>query len=919
MKQLLLFLSILFSFISYAQSNSINYKALIKDDLGNIVANDLIQVQFTILQGVGQTNVYTEIHTPTTDANGLVVLNIGEGTLISGDYTTIDWSADDSFLNVQVNIGSGLVDLGTTAFKSIPYALQAQKAILAQTAENVSGLEKLDEGNGIGYRLIDKDSAQYGNIGLHAIDLSYSSLSNSQIYGATGNYATAIGSSVEASGDYSTVFGRGSEASAENAIAAGFNARATGDSSIAMGTLTHAPGDSSVAIGGGSRAFGDNAVAMGSASASGDYAFSAIKGQADGEYAVAMGNDAEANGNNAIALGDRAIADEDDAVAIGSQAQATRSDAVAIGFLAQATGFYAVAIGDSVDATGSNSVAIGETSTASGRNAISIGFSTEAESYASVAIGANNVGGGNPTNWLGADPLFEIGNSASNTNSSNALTVLKNGTITAPSFSTTEIITAGDKALITKEYADSNYDNSSGLEAIDEGNGIGWRLKGIDPLNYGNVGSGSIDLSYSGSNSTNHGATGTISFASGASTTASGGNSTAMGTITLASGSSSTALGNNTEASGVGSIAMGGSTKASGSFTSSLGLQTKAEAYGSTAIGRYNIGGGNAFSWVETDPLFEIGNGNTDTNRDNAITVLKNGKVGIGEHQPDAFLEIKANNNSTEPTVKLVHEGTSGARINFTNTGVTNGNRWTLYGDPDDVDANSIFTIAHANIGTVFRLQGNGRVGIGSTTPSYRLDVRGEEAGNYAAQVYNTSTDANADGLKIRLGRTSAPISSNSFVAFFDGNNTSRGRIQGNGTGVTYATTSDRRLKTNITDIKDAMALIGKIQPRLYEYKTNRGVNEYGFIAQELQPLYAQAVTGSPNSNAEKDPMMVDYGRLTPLLTAGIKELAEKIESLETENSLLKQKLNKLEKLEARLSALETSSNSSELILIDKK
>ena len=78
MKKLVSFLTFLIAFASTAQQG-INYKALIKDDLGNVLANQSITVQFSILQGVAENNVYTEIHTPTTDANGLVTLTIGEG------------------------------------------------------------------------------------------------------------------------------------------------------------------------------------------------------------------------------------------------------------------------------------------------------------------------------------------------------------------------------------------------------------------------------------------------------------------------------------------------------------------------------------------------------------------------------------------------------------------------------------------------------------------------------------------------------------------------------------------------------------------------------------------------------------------------------------------------------------------------
>lgn len=112
----------LFSISLFAQQG-INYKAIIKDGSGVIISNQLIQVQFIILDGA--VPVYRESHGPTTDANGMVILNIGEGTPIAGVYSTIDWSSNDHFLNVKISTGSGLQDMGTTAFKTVPYALHA--------------------------------------------------------------------------------------------------------------------------------------------------------------------------------------------------------------------------------------------------------------------------------------------------------------------------------------------------------------------------------------------------------------------------------------------------------------------------------------------------------------------------------------------------------------------------------------------------------------------------------------------------------------------------------------------------------------------------------------------------------------------------------------------------------------------------
>ncbi|MDN3493457.1 tail fiber domain-containing protein [Winogradskyella bathintestinalis] len=125
MKTKITLLALFLTFLGFTQ-NGINYKAVIKDEGGNIVANELIQVQFSVLENA--TTVYTESHVPTTDENGIVIVNIGEGTPIMGTFDTIDWAADDHLLNVQVNIGGGLTDLGTTPFNAVPYSISAEKA-----------------------------------------------------------------------------------------------------------------------------------------------------------------------------------------------------------------------------------------------------------------------------------------------------------------------------------------------------------------------------------------------------------------------------------------------------------------------------------------------------------------------------------------------------------------------------------------------------------------------------------------------------------------------------------------------------------------------------------------------------------------------------------------------------------------------
>ena len=110
--------------------NGFNYKAAIKDASGNVVANQSIEMQLTIISGSPSgTTEYTETHQPTTDDNGIVTVCIGEGTPENNNFFgNINWKTDDHFLNVKIDIGNGFTDMGTTQFKYVPYAASADNA-----------------------------------------------------------------------------------------------------------------------------------------------------------------------------------------------------------------------------------------------------------------------------------------------------------------------------------------------------------------------------------------------------------------------------------------------------------------------------------------------------------------------------------------------------------------------------------------------------------------------------------------------------------------------------------------------------------------------------------------------------------------------------------------------------------------------
>ena len=107
------------------------YQAVIRDGSGVIIADQQVGLQISILQSsIDGTAVYVETFAPNTNKFGLINLNIGEGTVVSGGFTTIDWSSDTYFVKMEMDIagGTSYEEYGTSQLLSVPYALHALTA-----------------------------------------------------------------------------------------------------------------------------------------------------------------------------------------------------------------------------------------------------------------------------------------------------------------------------------------------------------------------------------------------------------------------------------------------------------------------------------------------------------------------------------------------------------------------------------------------------------------------------------------------------------------------------------------------------------------------------------------------------------------------------------------------------------------------
>src|SRR5690554_3715665 len=121
----------------FAQApEKMSYQAVVRDGSNALVSSTAVGMQISILQGSASgTAVYVETQTPTSNANGLVSLEIGAGTVVSGTFNTIDWANGPYFIKTETDPtgGTNYTITGTSQLLSVPYALHAK------TAESVTG------------------------------------------------------------------------------------------------------------------------------------------------------------------------------------------------------------------------------------------------------------------------------------------------------------------------------------------------------------------------------------------------------------------------------------------------------------------------------------------------------------------------------------------------------------------------------------------------------------------------------------------------------------------------------------------------------------------------------------------------------------------------------------------------------------
>jgi hypothetical protein len=261
-------------------------------------------------------------------------------------------------------------------------------------------------------------------------------------------------------------------------------------------------------------------------------------------------------------------------------------------------------------------------------------------------------------------------------------------------------------------------------------------------------------------------------------------------------------------------------------------------------------------------------------------------------------------------------------------------------------------TIAFAEGGSeVARFDSSGNLGVGTSSPAYRLDISGGHSRirGAQAQFWSNSDNTNIVGIyngaaagsssssgqmifetglaermridssgNLLVNRTSASIAGSTSRFIVEGNSlgewvtafnntradaansnfiifarqgTQTGSISNTTTATSYVTSSDYRLKENIAPMTGALDKVTQLKPVTYTWKAD-GSEGQGFIAHELAEVVPDAVTGEKDAvDAEGNPQYqgIDTSFLVATLTAAIQEQQAIITELKTRIEALEQ------------------------------
>ena len=198
------------------------------------------------------------------------------------------------------------------------------------------------------------------------------------------------------------------------------------------------------------------------------------------------------------------------------------------------------------------------------------------------------------------------------------------------------------------------------------------------------------------------------------------------------------------------------------------------------------------------------------------------------------------------------------------------------------------------------RIDSDGTLCIGTTSDHGTGDVISVSGAAHIMEIQNTST-AGHRTITLKHARASGGTSAEQIV-FEEAGGGAVGSIQSTGSATSYNTSSDYRLKENVTAISDGITRLKTLKPSRFNFKADAETTVDGFLAHEVTAV-PEAITGTKDAvvtqamidageyTADKLDQEIhqgiDQSKLVPLLTAALQEAITKIETLETKVAAL--------------------------------
>ncbi len=361
----------------------------------------------------------------------------------------------------------------------------------------------------------------------------------------------------------------------------------------------------------------------------------------------------------------------------------------------------------------------------------------------------------------------------------------------------------------------------------------------------------------------------------GSQNSANGTNALATGFFTFANGSNSISGGSYSMATAENAFAFGNSSEANALNAVAFGLAIRVNVPHSFGVGSYNSIE-DANTPFQNQRIFQVGNGVANNIRRNAFTVLRNGNVGIGVDVPEAPLHFPADIRNRKIVLWSVEDNDH----RFYGLGI---NPFVQrYQVPATTDGHVFYAGTSATTSNeLFRVQGNGNVGINQSNPQVPLHFAtalGKKISLYRGPLGDAGFGVWGNELRIHSDYNGADIT----FGFDDFTNgfTERFRVRANGNATlagVLTQNSDETLKKNIEPIANASHLLQQLHGYRYQWKdANADADiQLGLLAQEVQKVLPELVKKGDNGK-----LGVNYSGLIPVLLEALKEQQATIVSL---------------------------------------